>query len=178
MTAGAAARTGIACPCGATAFALASDPIVVAECHCASCRAAGVRMEALPIREPNRGTPFALWRKDRVRCLRGAEPLCTFGLTPDATAERVVAACCHAPMHLSFKGGHWLSLYARRWPDGVGPAPELRTMTRDAPTGMTPPDDIPNARRQSASFARLFWAWVRMGFRKPSVVEVREALDA
>ena len=175
--------TGIACPCGAVAFALEGDPILSAECHCASCRDAAARLEARPgappIREANGGTRFALWRKDRVRCLRGRERLRAFRLTPDADTERVVASCCRAPMYLTFAGGHWLSVYARRWPDGVGPAPELRTMTRDRPDGAALPDDIPNARRQSASFfAKLFWAWVRMGFRNPAVVEVTEQLDA
>ena len=171
----------IECSCGAVAFTLSHAPIVAAECHCTSCREAASRLNALPvatqIQEPNGGTRFVLWRKDRVRCRRGEEQLGSFRLAPDATTERVVATCCNAPLYLAFKGGHWLSLYAKRWPDGVGPAPELRTMTRDLPTGTTLPDDIPNAGRQSAAFfVRLLWAWIRMGFRNPQVVEPRREL--
>ena len=177
------APTEITCPCGAVAFALDGDPILAVECHCTSCREAGERLEALPgaapIRAPNGGTPFALWRKDRVRCLRGAEHLRSLRLTPDAPTERVVATCCNAPMYLSFRQGHWLSLYAKRWPDGIGPAPAERTMTGDRPDRAALPDDIPNSRRQSARFfAKLLWAWARMGFRNPSVVDVRGELDA
>lgn len=173
----------VVCSCGAVAFALKGGPILAAECHCTSCRAAGERLEALPdavaIREPNGGTRFVLWRKDRVRPLRGTEHLRSFRLGPDAHTERVVAVCCQAPMYLTFKGGHWLSLYARRWPDGAAPPPELRTMTRDAPESLDLPDDIPNARTQTLGFfAKLLAAWARMGFRNPVVVEVRERLDA
>ena len=173
----------IACSCGAVAFALEGDPIIAAECHCASCREAGGRLEALPaappIRETNCGTRFALWRKDRVRLLRGADHLSSFRLKPDSPTERVVATCCNAPMYLSFKHGHWLSLYARRWPDGIGPTLEERTMTGDLPDRAALPDDVPNSRRQSARFfAKLLWAWARMGFRNPNVVDVKGELNA
>jgi len=73
--------------------------------------------------------------------------------------------------------GHWISLYSARWTDGTAPAPELRTMTRDAPARL--PDDLPNARTQSMGFMwRLFQAWVRMGFRNPPVADVRRTLNA
>ena len=52
-------------------------------------------------------------------------------------------------------------------------------MARDAPTGTVLPDDIPNARTQTAGFmGRLFWAWVRMGFRNPSVADIRRTHSA
>ncbi len=177
------AEAEIACPCGATVFALSGDPIVATECHCTSCRTAGERLEALPdaaeIRAPNGGTPFVLWRKDRISCQHGAEHLRSFRLASDSPTERVVAACCHAPMYLSFKHGHWLSLYAKRWPDGIGPPPEERTMTGDRPDRTMLAKDIPNSRRWSARFlAKLLWAWVRMGFRNPSAPDVKEKLDA
>ena len=82
--------TEITCPCGAADFALAGASILAAECHCTSCRDAGELLEALPgaapIRAPNGGTPFALWRKDRVRCLRGAQHLRSLRLTFDPSA--------------------------------------------------------------------------------------------
>ena len=180
---GLSAELEIACPCGATAFGLSGDPIIATECHCTSCRTAAERMEALPdaapIRAPNGGTPFVLWRKDRVRCMRGGEHLRSFRLSSDAPTERVVAACCNAPMYLSFKQGHWLSLYAKRWPDGIGPAPTERTMTGDLSDRLALSDDIRNPKRHSASFfAKLLWAWARMGFRNPAAPEVKEKLNA
>ena len=177
------AVTRIACPCGATVMALTGGSIVATECHCTSCRMAGKRMEALPgaaeIRAPNGGTPFVLWRKDRVSCQRGAEHLRTFRLDADSPTERVVAACCNAPMYLSFKPGHWLSLYAKRWPDGIGPSPTERTMTGDRTDRTMLSKDIPNSKRWSPRFfAKLLWAWARMGFRNPPAPVVKEKLNA
>lgn len=173
----------IACSCGATAFALTGEPIIATECHCTSCRNASERMKALPdaaeIRALNGGTPFVLWRKDRVTCVRGMQHLQSFRLTSDSPTERVVAACCNAPMYLSYKHGHWLSLYAKRWPDGIGPAPTERTMTGDRSDRTMLADDIPNPKRHSAKFfVVLLWAWARIGFRNPPAPDVKEKLDA
>jgi hypothetical protein len=41
-------------------------------------------------------------------------------------------------------------------------------MTSDLPEGAMPPVDIPNPKKQSLSFfAKIFGAWVAMGFRNP-----------
>ena len=168
--------TGIACACGTVAMELDGPPIMAAECHCASCREAAVRLAA-EVTDVNGGTRFVLQRKDRARVLRGTERLAAFRLTPDAGTVRVIATCCGSPMWMEMKGGHWISVYAARFPEGTAPPPELRTMTRDALARL--PDDVPNARTQSASFmARLFWAWIRMGFRNPPVADVEEVHHA
>lgn len=147
------------CRCGAVAVSLKGPPILSAECHCTSCRAAAMRL-APDIAEGNGGTRFVLQRKDRVKVVHGEDLLASFRLSPEAGSERVIASCCRTPMLLQFKGGHWLSLCAARWPEGAAPPPAMRTMTRDAIAPL--PNDIPNARTQSAGFmARLFWAWVR-----------------
>ena len=168
--------TGIACSCGTVVMELSGPPIMAAECHCASCREAAARLAA-EATESNGGTRFVLQRKDRARVLRGADRLAAFRLTPDAGTVRVVAACCGSPLWMEMKGGHWISIYAARFPEGTAPPPELRTMTRDALAPL--PDDVPGARTQSAGFmARLAWAWVRMGFRNPPVADVKEAHHA
>lgn len=172
--------TKITCTCGNVTIALDGPPILTAECHCTSCRdAAGRLAPRPPVQEENGGTRFVMQRKDRVRVLKGADHLASFRLTPKSGTQRIVATCCAAPMWLEFRGGHWLSIYAARWPDGSAPAPALRTMTRDAPPGTVLSDDIHNARTQSAGFmARLFWSWVRMGFRNPQVVDVKGVYHA
>jgi hypothetical protein len=168
--------TEIACTCGTVVLSLTGPPILATECHCTSCRAAATRLGAA-ITEPNGGTRFVVQRKDQSKVQRGAEHLASFRLTPEAGTQRIVATCCNSPMWLEFKGGHWISLYATRWPEGTAPAPMLRTMTRDAPRPL--PDDLPNARTQTVGFmARLFWSWACMGFRNPPVANVRRSLDA
>lgn len=166
--------TLLACACGQVHLEAERAPIVSAECCCNSCREAGARLQTLPaappILETTGATRFVLYRKDRIRFLKGAEFLKEFRLMPEAKTRRVVATCCNTPVFLEFKGGHWLSLYGCLWPEGTLPPLELRTMTGDLPDASTLPDDVPNARNHTVSFfARLLGAWIAMGFRSPSI---------
>lgn len=123
-----------------------------------------------PVLEPNGGTRFVLYRKDRVRFSRGAEHLKAFRLTAQSSTRRVLAACCNTPVFLEFQHGHWLSLYASLWSEGASPPIAERTMTIDRPPGTPLPDDVPNSKRQSLSFfLSLLGAWIAMGFRAPKV---------
>ena len=129
--------------------------------------------------EGNGGTRFVLYRKDRVRFIAGAGRLREFRLTPASTTRRIVARCCSTPMFLEFQNGHWLSLYGCLWPEGTLPPLDLRTMTGDLPDRSRLPGDIRNSRWQSAAFfAKLFGAWVAMGFRSPRITEVDGEIDA
>ncbi|MGE0281354.1 MAG: hypothetical protein AB7P20_12185 [Rhizobiaceae bacterium] len=115
-------------------------------------------------------TPSAEYRKDRVRILSGQEYLKEFRLTADAGSRRVVATCCNTPVFLEMKGAHWLSVYLHLWPEDSRPKPELRTMTGDLTDASSLPGDIPNLKTHTVSFyAKLFAAWVAMGFRNPKV---------
>ena len=169
--------TQLACACGQVHLEVERAPIVSAECHCNSCRAAGARLQTLPAAPPfletNGGTRFVLYRKDRVRFLKGTDRLGAFRLTPTSTTRRVVATCCNTPVFLEFHGGHWLSLYGSLWPEGTLPPLELRTMTSDLPDGSALADDVPNGKRQSVSFfAKLLGAWIAMGFKSPKITVV------
>lgn len=179
--------TRLACACGQVQLEVERAPIVSAECHCNSCRAAGARLErfraqrepvriektlptAAPLLEPNGGTRFVLYRKDRVRFLEGTEQLREFRLTPAAKNRRVVATCCNTPIFLEFQNGHWLSLYSSLWPEGTRPPLDLRTMTSDLPDASTLAGDVPSGKRQSlAFFAKLLGAWIAMGFKSPKI---------
>lgn len=167
-----AETTEIGCACGRTRLEVEGEPIASVECCCTSCRAAAQRMGRLDgaprILTDHGTTPFVIYRKDRVRFVAGTGRLAGFRVSPDASSTRVIATCCNTPVYLAFKGGHWLSLYGGLWPDGTMPAPTMRTMASDLPEGAVLPDDLPNARTQSLGFmARLFGAWVAMGFRNP-----------
>jgi hypothetical protein len=173
----------LACACRQVLLKVERRPIVSAECHCNSCRAAGARLQTLPAAPPfveaNGGTRFVLYRKDRVRFLQGTALLKEFRLTPAAKTRRVVATCCNTPVFLEFQNGHWLSLYGYLWPEGTLPPLDLRTMTSDLPEGLALSADVPNAKRQSISFfAKLLGAWIAMGFRSPEVTVVNGEIHA
>lgn len=178
------ADTGeIDCACGKVRLRLRGRPIMSVECHCDSCRKAALRLEALPsapaLMEANGGTREIMYRKDRVDSVAGADLLREFRLAPDAKTRRIVASCCNAPMFLEISGGHWLSLYAKRWRDAERPPIELRTMVGDRPPEAAPLDgDVPNLRVHSLGFyARLFGAWIAMGFRAPELAYVNGTID-
>lgn len=162
------------CACGSLELEVEGAPITTAECQCTSCRTAAAKIRTLPsvppFVEPNGGTRYVLYRKDRVRFLAGAEHLRGFSLTPKTKTRRVVASCCNTPVFLEVQNGHWLSLFGCLWPAGTLPPVDLRTMMSDLPAGTTFPDDIPSYKRQSVSFfAALLGAWIAMGFRLPKV---------
>lgn len=171
--------THLSCTCGEVRLEVTGPPIIVAECCCNSCRAAGDTFAALAgapsFRTPYGTTPYVLERKDRVRFVRGAERLLEFRLTPDSPTRRVVATCCNTPMFLEFQGGHWLSMYASLWPVETRPRVDVRTMAGDLADPTVLPADAPNLKGQSGGFfARLLWAWVAMGFRTPKVAVAGE----
>jgi hypothetical protein len=179
MTSRARTTTRIGCACGTLRLAVDGAPIIRAECHCDSCRTAADRLRALPgvpaFQEPNGGTRYALYRKDRVCFLAGAEHLAVFRLTPASKTRRVVATCCNTPAFVELENGHWLSLHAGLWPPGALPPPQLRTMTSDLPAGTRLSDDVPASTRHTlAFFAKLLAAWISMGFRNPKIAVPRE----
>ena len=170
------------CRCGNVTLETTGRPIVACACYCTSCRTAGERLQsragASAVLEPDGGTEFVLFRKDRVRFVGGTDRLREFRLTPTAKTRRVIAACCDTPMFLEFHNGHWLSLYRKRLPAEARPPLELRTMTRDRRAGVEFRDTLPSYATQSAGFMfRLLAAWVAMGFRAPSIDVVNGALD-
>lgn len=166
--------TTLACSCGKVRLAVRGKPIMTAECHCNSCREAGARLGALEgapeFISANGGTPFVMYRKDRVEVVDGAQYLKSLRLKPDSPTRRIVATCCNSPVFLEFKGGHWLSIYSNVWPPAAMPPIEMRTMTSDLENPDVLSDDIPNAKHQSIGFfLRLLGAWIAMGFRTPKV---------
>ena len=175
--------TPLACRCGAVRLEVAKAPMIAAECYCNSCRSAGERLAvlpgAVPVLNDKGGTPYEMYRKDRVRFVAGEELLRAFRLMPTSPTRRVVASCCNTPMFTEFQNGHWLSLYAALWPDGSRPPMQLRTMTSDLPPNVVLYDKLPNAKRQTfAFFAALLGAWVAMGFKVPKLEIIEGGIDA
>jgi hypothetical protein len=174
--------TIVSCACGTYDLELVGDPFITAECHCNSCREAATRLSTLPLGRPmrgdNGGTPFVLYRKDRVRFPDGTALLQGHRLSANAPTRRVVTTCCGTPVFLEFQGAHWLSLYASLWPQPERPPSQIRTMTSDLPAGATLDDALPAGKWTTAGFyAKLLAAWIAMGFKSPAL-EIAEAAQS
>lgn len=161
------------CQCGKVVIEAALDPIMAAACYCTSCQRAGHAFEKMPsaplVLDPDGGTPVLLYRKDRVRCVKGLEYLQARKLKPDSPSRRVFAACCNSPMFGDFTKGHWLSLYRKRFAADAPPV-EMRIMTRERPPGVVLSRDVPNYAGFSGKFAlRLAASWIAMGLRRPDM---------
>lgn len=168
--------TAIVCACGAVCLEATAPSMMTLICHCTSCTTAGRALDArsavAPIVDSAGGTPVVLWRKDKMRCLRGSERLVAHRLKPDAPSRRMVASCCNTPMFGDFTKGFWVSIYRGRV--AGEPAPSMRVMTGDAADGTEFPDDgLPRFRSRPARFfLKLLTTWAVMGFRNPRLAGV------
>ena len=115
------------------------------------------------------GTDYVLYRKDRVRCIQGAELFEERRLKPASPTRRMYARCCGTAMFLDFTKGHWLTIYRGRLPADMPPA-TMRMMTAERPEGVILPDDMTNYPGHSGRFIlKLLGAWIAMGFKRPAV---------
>lgn len=169
----------LACACGQFHLEVTGEPLITAECHCNSCRAGSQQLAALPLARPmtadNGGTPYVLYRKDRVRFPAGTALLRGYRLSEKAPTRRVVTTCCNTPVFVEFSGGHWLSLYASLWDQTARPAMQIRTQTANVPPGTTLDSSLPSGGWTTAGFyGKLLAAWMAMGFKSPKI-DVEEA---
>src|ERR1700761_1323071 len=107
------------CVCGRVAFQASGTPIVSVICYCDDCREGARQIRLLPhavtIQEPDGGTAYVAYRKDRVTCLKGASLLRHHKIRENSPTNRVIATCCNCAMLLSFDDGkHWIDLYRFR----------------------------------------------------------------
>jgi hypothetical protein len=161
------------CQCGKVKLEAVGRPILTGSCYCTSCQEAGRRFEQLasapPVLNPDGGTDFVLYRKDRVQCVTGQEYLEEHRLRPDSPTRRVVATCCNSAIFLDFTKGHWLTMYRDRFPTGAPPL-EMRVMTEQRRGGIELADDVPNYDGYSRKFMlKLITAWIAMGLRRPEI---------
>jgi hypothetical protein len=167
------------CQCGKVKFEAVGPPILTASCYCTSCQEAGRRFEELAsapsVLDPDGGSGFILYRKDRVQCVMGQGYLEEHRLKLDSPTRRVVAMCCNSAMFLDVTIGHWLSMYRNRFPTGAPPL-EMRLMTKERRVGVELADDLPNYSAHSGKFMlKLIAAWVAMGLRRPEITWGRPA---
>src|SRR5229473_3779723 len=144
------------CSCGGVELKTFGRPIVSSVCYCDDCRKGADQIEALPnagaVRNPDGGTAYILYRKDRIECSKGTELLRSYKLKESSVTNRVVAACCNSAVFMNFdRGPHWVSAYRARF-RGELPPLQHRICTKFKPDGVVLPDDVPSSRGFSPGF--------------------------
>ncbi len=135
------------CACGGVTLEAAGAPIVTAVCYCDDCQSAGERIQEAPgaalVLDGDGGTAMVMFRKDRLRCVEGAEKLVPTKLVPKSPTSRYVASCCNSAMYLGFDDAkHWVDVYRNRVV-GEPPPVQARVCIKFRPAGAELPDDAP-----------------------------------
>jgi len=162
----------VRCVCGAVEIEALGRPIAGVVCYCRDCQAAAQLIEAMPGASPFRGsdggTPLIIYRKDRIRCLRGSERLQKLKLRRGSPTNRWVAACCNSAMMVNFDDAkHWVDIFRARFA-GSPPPLEMRVCTRSAASPIANPEGLETTRGYSVRLvARLLGARLAMAFTRP-----------
>jgi hypothetical protein len=132
----AAERLTASCACGAVELEANGRPIVGVVCYCDHCQAAARAIEALPgaaiFRQSDGGTPYIVYRKDRVRWTRGERHLTKWKLREGSATNRWIATCCNSVMLVNFDDAkHWVDVYRAR-ATGHTSEPDARVCTKFA----------------------------------------------
>jgi hypothetical protein len=138
------------CSCGSVELQAFGAPIVSSVCYCADCQKGSRQIEELPgagpVRDPDGGTAYILYRKDRFKCSKGAALLKNYKIKENSVTNRVVATCCNSAMFMSFdKGPFWVSAYRARFRGDLPPL-QMRICTKFKPDDVIPPNDVPSFR--------------------------------
>lgn len=135
------------CACGSVEYEATGEPILGVVCYCDDCQEGARRIEVLlnapRVRDPDGGIAYILFRKDRVRCIRGGGLLQSHKLEPKTDTNRMVATCCNAAMTMTFDDSrHWVPVYRRRI-EGAVPPVDMRICTKFAPDAAAIPRGVP-----------------------------------
>lgn len=138
----------VRCSCGSVELEAIGAPILSAVCYCDDCQEGARQIEALPdaglVMDPDGGTPYVLYRKDRFERSKGAELLKGYKIRENSPTNRVVATCCNSAMFVSYdRGPHWVAVYRARFVGDVPPL-DMRVNTRFKPRNGDLPGDVPS----------------------------------
>ena len=141
------ATATVNCVCGQVAVEAIGAPIASVICYCDDCQEGARQIQSLPhaisVQDPDGGTAYIVYRKDRVTCLKGASLLRYHKIRKSSATNRVIATCCNSAMFLNFDDGkHWVDLYRSRCRGDVLPV-QMRICTKFKPEGSTIPTDVP-----------------------------------
>lgn len=125
------------CSCGRVELEAIGDPITSVVCYCDDCQEGSRQLEALPnartVRDPDGGTAYVLFRKDRVECTRGTQLLQSHKISEKSATNRVVTTCCNSAMFMKFDDArHWVPVYRARFQGDVPPV-QMRICTKYRP---------------------------------------------
>lgn len=155
------------CACGSVQLCMIGTPIACAACYCDDCQEGARQIEALsgavPVRRPDGGTEYLVYRKDRVTCVLGVSLLKPYKIKTHSATNRVVAICCNSAMLLNFDDSkHWVDVYRSRC-EGVPPPVQMRVCTRFRRNSGDEPSDVPSHSGISARLlAKLVMARMAM----------------
>jgi len=157
----------VTCKCRSVKIELTGEPMLVNICHCDDCQRGSAQIELLPgapkIVDRYGGSPYVLYRKDRVEFVQGRELLTDYRTDGEKDTRRVVASCCNSPVFLDFEQGHWVSIYQQRFDAPVPPA-RMRIQTRFMTGAQQPDDGLPLHRGfPPGMMVKLLSSWIAMG---------------
>jgi hypothetical protein len=146
----------VRCSCGNVEIETFGVPITSVVCYCDSCQEGSRQIEALtnavPILGPDGGTAYVLYRKDRVKYLKGADLLKGYKIDEKSTTSRVVATCCNSAMVMRFDDAkHWVPVYRGRFQGDIPPL-QWRICTKFKPENAEIPKDISSSTMYPAGF--------------------------
>jgi hypothetical protein len=160
-------RTIAACSCGSVELEASGTPITSVVCYCDDCQKGSRHIESLPnaapVLDPDGGTAYIVYRKDRIRCSRGAALLRSYKIRAESVTNRVFATCCNSAMFLNFDDSkHWVDVYRARL-RGAAPPIQMRVCTKFRLATGEVPGDAPNYPMWSFRFlAKLLVARLAM----------------
>src|SRR5215471_11117784 len=159
--------TIVRCLCGSVELEVIGAPIISAVCYCDDCQEGSHQIEALPraspVQDPDGGTAYLLYRKDRVKCRRGSPLLKGYKLREKSVTNRVIASCCNSAMFLNFDDGkHWVDVYRSRFQGDIPPL-QIRICTKFKSGNRDVPSDVPSYAGYPLKFlAKLIAARIAM----------------
>ncbi len=136
------------CACGSVELTVIGAPIVSSVCYCDDCQQGSLQIEALsnadPVRDPDGGTAYILYRKDRIQCSKGTSLLKSYKIRESAVTNRVVATCCSSAMFMNFdKGPYWVAAYRARFQGDLPPL-QMRVCTKYKSPDTVLPNGVPS----------------------------------
>jgi hypothetical protein len=167
------------CACGKTELAGDGAPLSRIACYCDDCQAAGKSIDAMTPGGhsglgADGGTVSALFRKDRVRCLRGEEGLVAHKLRPESKTCRMLASCCNSNMLTRFERAFPPMVALRTYSELAPLRPELCIGTKFAPDPSKLAHDVPRHPGVAPSLVlKLLAASVQLALRRIPLDEGR-----